>query len=190
MSRLSPARAVEWLATSRWRAAVLLGVVLLSTAALFSIDALFARRTGLPTPDTRNTLTLEEAIAQLSAWDDGSRLLYVGFAAVDFVFPLSVALFYAVVAHWLIVLGNRRPGPTVPAWVALVCLLPAAFDYVENAGFLAALGTGDPQWIRLALVGKALKLATLGVPAGLVAVLAVLLAVRTAVARRRRHRSG
>lgn len=182
-ARRSPVRLLTRLATSRWRAGTLVVAMLLSTWALFTLDALFALRTGAPTPDTQNALTLEQAVSQLAAWDDGSRQLYALFAAVDFVFPLASGLVLTVVAYWLVVLGNRHPGPAVPTWVALLCLLPVPFDYAENVGFLAALATGGQLPLQVALIAKALKLTSITLSAGVVVVLAVVLVVRFAVGR-------
>ncbi|CAA9384148.1 MAG: hypothetical protein AVDCRST_MAG66-511 [uncultured Pseudonocardia sp.] len=173
-----PLRLVSWLAASWRRAGALVGVMAVSMWAVFAIDAEFLRRTGAPTPDTQNALTLPQATGQLAAWDDGTARLYAGFAAVDFVFPLAASLVLAVVAHRLVVLGERWPGPAVPRGVALVCLLPALFDYAENVGFLAALATGDELPVQVALVAKSLELATIGLSGGLLAVLAAVLAAR------------
>jgi hypothetical protein len=174
-------RPITWLATSWRRSAVLVGVAALSTWALFGLDARFARRTGAPTPDTQNGLTLERATAQLSSWDGGSTRLYLLFAAVDFVFPLAAALVLAVVAHRVVVLGNRGPGPVVPTGIALVQLLPVVFDYAENLGFLAAVATGGELPIRVALIMKALKLTSIGLAAGLLVVLVVVFVVRRVI---------
>ena len=183
----APLRLVSWLAASWRRAAALVAVTAVSMWAVFAIDAEFLRRTGAPAPDTQNALTPEEATRQLAAWDGGTRALYAGFAAVDTVFPLAASLVLAVAAHRLVVLGERWPGPAVPRGVALACLAPALFDYAENAGFLVALGTGEPLAVRAALVAKALKLATIGLSGGLVAVLAVVLVARLLASRRARR---
>lgn len=180
-ARPSLVRLLARLATSRWRAGVLVAVMLLSTWALFTLDEMFRIRTGAPTPDTQNALTLDQAVSQLAAWDDGSRRLYTVFAAVDFVFPLASGLVLALVAHWLIVLGNRDPGPAVPTGAALVCLVPVPFDYAENVGFLAALATGGQLPLQVALLAKMLKLVGIAVSAGIVLVLLLVLVIRFAV---------
>ncbi len=146
-----PLRLVSWLAGSWRRATALVGVTAVSMWAVFAIDAEVLRRTGAPTPDTQNALTLPQATAQLAAWDDGTTRLYAGFAAVDFVFPLAASLVLAVVAHRLVVLGERWPGPAVPRGVALVCL---ALDRLTPAP-----GAGRPLAFYLVGVGLAPALA-------------------------------
>lgn len=173
------------------RPLLLVGLVMLSMWALFSAEDAFTAVTGLPVLDTQNDLTAPSAAAQIATYDDAARRAYVLFAVLDYVFPLAASVLLAVVAHRLIAVGPRRASGAslVPPAVALLALLPALADYVENVALTGAVVTGGaPGWIAVGLAAKAAKLTSLTGTGVLVGALAVVALAAGAVRSARRGR--
>lgn len=173
------------------RPVLLAGLVMLSMWALFSAEDAFTAVTGLPVLDTQNDLTAPSAAAQIATYDEAARRAYALFAVIDYVFPLAAAVLLAVVAHRLIAVGPRRASgaPLVPPAVALLALLPALADYVENVALTGAVVTGGaPGWIAAGLAAKAAKLTSLTGTGVLVGALAALALAAGAVRLARRGR--
>jgi hypothetical protein len=59
-------------------------------------------------------------------------------ASADMVFPLAYGVSLGFIVAWLLSV-IRRHGRSAPRWLIAYALIPAALDYWENAGIVAAL---------------------------------------------------
>ncbi|MGC5221938.1 hypothetical protein ACPW96_04970 [Micromonospora sp. DT81.3] len=140
----------------------------LSQWALFRADAVFAGIWGFSTLDTQSVITPESMVEQIRSYSEPAVEAYELFAAIDYVFPPAAGLLLSATTLWLIRRSNRATSWSVPEWIALLCLLPVMFDYVENIFLAFAVITeGAFAAVTGALVGKALKLASLAVSSAL-----------------------
>ena len=120
--------------------------------------------------------------AALEALGPAGRAAYDGFQLVDIVFPASYAI-----GLGSLILALGRPWPRL-RWLALVPVVGAVFDYVENLGvFVALRGYPDPSAAALVVASAAGVVKTiLSDVAQVLVVAGVLARVGRALVRRRR----
>lgn len=175
-----------WFIATPWRYVGLLITLVLSQWALFRADLVFLGISGFPTLDTQNDLTAQDALEQIRSYSRDSVQAYELFAVIDYVFPLVASLFLSATVLWLLRQANRSTRWRIPEWISLLCLLPALFDYVENIFLAGAVATdGGSTFIAVALVAKALKLTSLALTSGLLAMSLVYTAVALLLRRMR-----
>jgi len=148
---------------------------------------------GHPPFDLQNSLSVSDVLAQLPHYTDASRKLYLGFAAVDFVFPFVGGLLTASAAAFLM----RHGLPTLYERLAarrlfLLFMLPTLFDWLENAAILTVLFASNSPSQTLALpviLFKRLKLGALFTTQPVTVLLILPFLVRKALMRVRRQKA-
>jgi hypothetical protein len=176
-----------------------LGVTALAFGSLFGVllplgDAIAARTGGLPPFDLQNTLNSATVLEQLEAWTPAATRRYYLFAAVDFVFPLTAALFQGAVAAFALRRLSARLFAVADRHALFALFLAAAlFDWLENAGALAVV-VAWPAELRPAAAmlvsAKQAKLLAVTVQNGVAGALLVAAAVQAAVGAARRLAAG
>jgi hypothetical protein len=162
---------------ARWRTLIVVQLAnLVSFQVLFWLESRFTALTGKPVFDTQNDLTAAAIREQLPLYAGPARDAYLWFAAYDFVFPLLASISLVMLAAVLLRLNTFGFAQRLLALGApLLFLFPTLFDWGENVGLLAVLGTTAPSTaaIDTALVFKMLKLTSLSVSASVIGVLFV-----------------
>jgi len=128
--------------SSGWKG--LLAVVVataLSLQLLFVIDTWFARATArYSTFDLQTPLSLADVREQLPAYTPESRAIYWVFVVADTFFPLFGSLISALLlARVLRYLQSRWSRQALDGGWALLPLLPAVMDWIENLLFLLTI---------------------------------------------------
>lgn len=144
---------------------------------LFALENRFEALTGLPTFDTQNDLTPSALLEQLPRYQGEALEAYLRFAAFDFVFPFTAALFLAVTWALLLRVTPWRVAQRLLAWkLPLVAFFGTGFDYLENVSLLSTIFMDAPSVLALeaAILFKRLKLTALVLSNGLTGVLVLL----------------
>ena len=102
------------------------------------ITPAFQQETGGLRPlDLNFGVDAEKVYADLPAYTERAKRLYVGFAIADYVYPAAAAAFFALFWAWMI---RRAPHARYERFVAAGLLafpfLFALIDWLENIGFL------------------------------------------------------
>jgi len=177
---------------SPWRFALVAVLNAGAFAVLFALEDRFEAITGLPVFDTQNGLTPEALVQQLPLYQGEALEAYLAFAAFDFVFPLTAALFLAVAWVLLLRVTPWRVTQRLLAWgLPLYAFLGTGFGYLENLNLLNVIFLDTPSAfaVEAAILFKRLKLTALALSGALTGVL-VLVALSASVRRVWRSRSG
>ncbi len=161
---------------------LVLAGVLFAWRGRFSLAAV-EQACGLSAPDVRFAPSAADTQAFVAGCGADGLAAYRDLQLIDLVYPAAGALVLVVALALILV----RVAPHV-AWLALVPLVAAIGDYLENAAAWALLGAGgsDRGWAAQVLqVGSAVKVVGSWVSWLMLSSLVVALLVR-AVARRRR----
>jgi len=131
---------------SPWRFAFVAVLNAGAFALLFTLEDRFEATTGLPVFDTQNGLTPEALLRQLPLYQGEALESYLYFAAFDFVFPLTAALFLAVTWALLLRVTPWRLTQRLLAWgLPLYAFLGTGFDYLENLSLLSVIFLDAPS---------------------------------------------
>lgn len=165
-------------------------LVLLLAALWFAIFGLVlipnfqAATNGLWPIDTTFPTTPELYFEQLRQYTPGSYRAYAWFAFLDYLYPPTMAAFFALLWAWLF---RRAPRPVFTRLPGLgILFLPfagALLDWLENAGSLLVIFSYPRElWgaARFAVACKQLKLAVNGTSA-LLSILFALIVVVTLI---------
>lgn len=177
---------------SPWRFALVAVLNVSAFAILFALEDRFEAITGLPVFDTQNGLTPEALVRHLPLYRGEALEAYLYFAAFDFVFPLTAALFLAVTWALLLRVTPWRVTQRLLAWgLPLYAFLGTGFYYLENLSLLSVIFVEVPSAfvVDATVLFKRLKLTALALSGALTAVL-VLFALIASVRRMWRLRSG
>jgi hypothetical protein len=128
---------------------VLIGLgVVLALVLIFDVLLMPAYRavsSGFDPMDVQFPLTREMVAIQRGAFGPGIQAAYLQFAAVDFVFPLANAVFFALLWSWL---AAKGPHPLIERsfghGLLALPFVAALIDWAENVGFLM-LVFADPH---------------------------------------------
>lgn len=135
------------------------GLLMAAAAAFSEVSA------DLDPFDLQNRLTGDDIRAQLALYTDDSAVRYLGFAAVDLLFPLVGALLLATVtAACLRTAAPRFYERVVGSNLLLLFFVPTLLDWTENVFAIWLVVAGEPASsfaIGGLVVAKTLKLLTL-----------------------------
>ncbi|MBM4196925.1 MAG: hypothetical protein FJ197_07485 [Gammaproteobacteria bacterium] len=156
---------------SRWNDALLrnataprIGLCLALAAASLAMMAgvltpAFEQAAGGMRPfDLNFGLTAEVMYQQLPAYTDRARLLYLAFAAVDYVYPVAAAGFFALLWAWMFKrAGSSFADRVAGSGILAVPFLHTAIDWAENAGFLFVIFSYPTRYPAIAAMAGTLK---------------------------------
>lgn len=152
------------------------------------VPAFEAASSGLRPVDLAFPTTPELIFSQLPSYTDATLRAYGWFAAVDFLYPPTLAMFFASLWAWLFV---RTPNSFFVALQSRgILLLPfaaALFDWLENIGFLIVIFSYPPELrgvAEAACAFKTAKLAVHGADIGLTLIFALVAWIHAMRARR------
>jgi hypothetical protein len=115
--------------------------------------------------DMQNRLTVDQIFIQLASYTDEAFSLYTWFQLVDYFFPvLGAFMMAAITAFSIRTLSSSFYKQVVKKRLLLIFLIPAAFDLLENLGFLWVISVWPEQSAtaaNFALTAKLGKLASL-----------------------------
>lgn len=113
---------------------------------------------GLQPLDLNLELTAEQVYSELPSYTDRSKVLYLWFAIVDYIYPFANSLFFALLWCWIF---NKRSNRLFELLLAngilLVAFLFALVDWLENAGFLIIVFTYPAEYPAIADTAGMLK---------------------------------
>jgi len=152
-------RALTAYANRRWIWAMFLLTVVTFYLMAFVIAPQFSVATGGLRPfDMNFGIGAERVYADLPAYTTTARTLYAWFAIVDYVYPFSLAAFFALLWAWWF---RRLPMPMfLRLKSAGVLLLPFVFtliDWSENVGFLWVIFAYPSEYPTIADMAGSLK---------------------------------
>ena len=140
---------------------------------------------GLRPFDLNFGIAAEKMYADLPAYTDRSRELYLWFALADFVYPAAASTFFALLWAWLF---NKAPGTfyarLTAAGILVFPFLFALVDWLENLGFLWVVFSYPAEYPTIGNLAGTLKKIKPFVE--LVIVVLTLVFVVTTIWRRRR----
>jgi hypothetical protein len=94
----------------------------------------------------------------LPFYSDQSRMIYIGFAAVDYIYPASAAAFFALLWAWMFKKApNRFFDRLMKSGILGFPFLFALVDWLENAGFLFVVFRYPVEYPRIATIAGTLK---------------------------------
>lgn len=111
---------------------VMVAALVLFRTAMQSTLARLREVSGESIPDYEILYSRERLIEIFTGYGTEGARLYERFLTFDLAFPLLYSVFFASLLHLVLARSRHR-------WLALLPLLMAAFDYVENAFFFAFL---------------------------------------------------
>jgi hypothetical protein len=152
----------QWAAAKTGGKAILLAfsiaIVSLLFMALVITPAFEAATSGLRPFDLNFDINAQKMYQDLPAYTDESRLLYLGFAIIDYIYPAAVAVFFILFWAWLFAKApGRMFSQLVSYGIYLVPLLYMLVDWSENAGFLFVIFSYPVQHPGIANIAGALK---------------------------------
>jgi hypothetical protein len=143
---------------------------------------------GLRPFDLNFGITAEGVYRDLPSYTDRSRMIYVWFAFVDYVYPAAAAAFFALLWAWMF---NKAPNRVFDrltrAGILGVPFLFALADWLENAGFLFVIFAYPAEYPAIANLAGTLKQTKPLIELAVVALTLVFAVATVWLSRRRRH---
>jgi hypothetical protein len=132
-------------------------VSFISMAAVFA-PAFQDATAGLRPFDLNFGVSAEVVYSELPAYTDRSRMIYIGFAVADYIYPAAAAAFFALLWAWMFVKApNRFFESLTRRGILLFPFLFALVDWLENAGFLFVIFSYPAEYPRVAALAGTLK---------------------------------
>ncbi len=139
---------------------LLLAIALISFALMAAvITPAFQEATdGLRPFDLNRGITSEAMYQELPRYTARSRIIYLWFALLDYLYPAAAAAFFALLWAWMF---NRVPNRGYE-WLTRAGILGIPFiytliDWLENAGFVFVIFSYPSQYPGIAAIAGTLK---------------------------------
>jgi hypothetical protein len=113
---------------------------------------------GLRPFDLNFGVSAEVVYRELPLYTDRSRMIYIGFAVADYVYPAAAASFFALLWAWMFQkCPNRFFERLTDSGILVFPFLFALVDWLENVGFLFVIFSYPAEYPRIATLAGTLK---------------------------------